>query len=62
MPQLLITPRALAALNGHNYPAPRAEEPADTLLELLHRHESLSQEEFLLELRKQRNSEEVASS
>src|SRR6266581_1974775 len=62
MPQLLITPRALAALNGDNYPAPRAEEPEDTLLELLRRHESLSQEEFLLELRKQRSSEEVASS
>jgi CheY-like chemotaxis protein len=62
MPQLLITPRALAALNGHNYPAPRAEEAEDSLLDLLRRHESLGQEEFLQELRKQRSSEEVASS
>ncbi|HLB89462.1 MAG TPA: PilZ domain-containing protein, partial [Terriglobales bacterium] len=63
LPQLLISPRALAAGNGYHYPETRgAEEPDDLLLELLRSHESLSQEEFLQELRRQRNSEEVASS
>jgi CheY-like chemotaxis protein len=65
LPQLLISPRALAAAagNGYHYPETRgAEEPEDLLLELLRSHESLSQEEFLQELRRQRNSEEVASS
>ncbi len=63
LPQLLISPRALAAGNGYHYPETHgAEEPEDVLLELLRSHESLSQEEFLQELRRQRNSEEVASS
>ncbi|HVO82661.1 MAG TPA: PilZ domain-containing protein [Terriglobales bacterium] len=58
-PELLITARALAADESYNSaPAPEIE---DSLLELLRHHESLSQEEFLAELRKQRNSEEVAS-
>jgi len=62
-PELLITPRALAAGNGYHYPETHgADELEDPLLELLTSHESLSQEEFLQELRKQRNSEEVASS
>ncbi len=62
-PDLLITPRALAAENGYQHPEkPGAEEAEDLLLELLRSHESLSQEDFLQELRKQRNSEEVATS
>src|SRR5438552_6455304 len=51
--------RAWVTANARELPP---EDPEDTLLELLRRHESLSQEEFLLELRKQRSSEEVASS
>ncbi len=63
VPQLLITPKALAAGNGNDYPSGEdAPEPEDLLLDLLDRAHSLSQEEFLRELREQRNSEEVASS
>jgi CheY-like chemotaxis protein/Tfp pilus assembly protein PilZ len=63
LPELLITPRALAA--GDSYAdsrKPGAHEPDDSLLELLRSHESLSQDDFLQELRKQRSSEEIASS
>jgi len=63
VPQLLITPKALAAGNTDDYPRSKASaEPEDSLLELLNRADSLGQEEFLQELRQQRNSEEVASS
>jgi len=63
VPQLLITPKALAAGNADDYPSSKASvEPEDLLLDLLNRADSLSQEEFLQELRQQRNSEEVASS
>jgi hypothetical protein len=61
-PELVITPRALTA--GENYDLPENadnEAPEDSLLDLLQRHESLNQEEFLQELRQQRNSEPVAS-
>jgi CheY-like chemotaxis protein len=59
LPALLITPRLLS---GDNQPEPLpAEELDDPLLELLHGHESLNQEEFLQKLRQQRNSEEVTS-
>ena len=59
-PELLITPRALTA--SDDYPdTPARDELEDPLLELLRSHESLSQEEFLQQLRKQRNGEEVAS-
>ena len=61
-PELLITPRALTA--GENYDLPEStdtEAPEDPLLQLLRRHESLNQEEFLQELRQQRSSESVAS-
>jgi hypothetical protein len=62
-PQLLITPRALAANDDQNYKrTPSADEPEDLLLALLNRAESLNQEEFLNELRQQRNSEEVPAS
>jgi CheY-like chemotaxis protein len=63
VPQLLITPKALAAGNTDDYPRSKAAaEPEDSLLDLLNRADSLGQEEFLQELRQQRNSEEVASS
>jgi DNA-binding response OmpR family regulator len=61
-PQLLITPRALAAPDGHSYPSASPAGTEDSLLDLLRQHEALSQEEFLQELRRQRSSEEVASS
>jgi len=62
-PALLITPRTLAAGDDYNQAEPlAAEELEDSLLELLRGHESFNQEEFLLKLRQQRNSEEVASS
>jgi len=60
LPELLITPRALTA--SDDYPeGPVQEELEDPLLELLRSHESLNQEEFLQQLRKQRSGEEVAS-
>ncbi|MGA9813155.1 MAG: PilZ domain-containing protein [Terriglobales bacterium] len=63
LPQLLITPRALTALNDEDYRHSQAsDEPEDLLLGLLKRADSLSQEDFLRELRQQRSSEEVASS
>ncbi|MBZ5598106.1 MAG: PilZ domain-containing protein [Acidobacteriia bacterium] len=60
MPELLITPRALAADDSY-VNSGQPQEMEDPLLELLRHHESLSQEEFLQQLRQQRNSEEVAS-
>jgi hypothetical protein len=63
LPQLLITPRALTAGKDEDYRGSQAsDEPEDLLLGLLNRADSLSQEEFLQELRQQRSSEEVASS
>jgi len=63
LPQLLISPHALTAGNGHNYPdVSAAGESEDALVDLLRHHESLSQEEFLEELHRQRSSEEVPSS
>jgi CheY-like chemotaxis protein len=62
LPALLITPRILAAGDQYNQPDPLPkEELDDPLLELLRRHESLNQEEFLQKLRQQRRSEEVTS-
>src|SRR5882724_11984718 len=59
-PRLLITPRALAASNDEDYRSSQAtDEPEDLLLGLLNRADSLSQEEFLQELRQQRSTEEV---
>jgi CheY-like chemotaxis protein len=63
VPQLLITPKTLAAVSANDYPkAKGSAEPEDLLLDLLNRAASLNQEDFLKELRQQRNSEEVASS
>jgi CheY-like chemotaxis protein/c-di-GMP-binding flagellar brake protein YcgR len=61
LPELLITPRALAAGDGYD-DLRKSGDLEDPLLELLRSHESLSQEEFLQALRKQRSGEEVASS
>jgi CheY-like chemotaxis protein len=58
-PELLISPRALS--DNHLSAAPD-EEIEDPLLDLLKRHESLTQEEFQRELCKQRNPEAVSSS
>ncbi len=63
VPQLLITPKTLATDTGNDYPSSNGTaEPEDLLLGLLHRADSLSQDDFLQELRQQRSSEEVASS
>lgn len=59
-PELSITPRALKAAQD-NFAGPSGEHFEDPLLELLHRHESLSQEEFLGELAKQRGAGEVSA-
>jgi len=59
MPELLITPRALSASEA-DLEIPPGQELDDPLLELLRSHESLSQDDFLLELHKQRGTEEVA--
>jgi hypothetical protein len=56
IPELLITPRALTA-DGSDTTGSDSEELHDPLLELLRRGESLSQEEFLQELQRQRTSE-----
>ena len=58
-PQLLVTPRALSAMDAAPAGTP-SEEIDDPLLELLRNHESYGQDDFLQELRKQRGSEEVA--
>jgi CheY-like chemotaxis protein len=60
-PELTITPSALAAgMDLVNPAPPAAEEFEDPLLDLLRNHESLSQEDFLQELRKQRGLTAVA--
>jgi hypothetical protein len=66
LPQLLITPRALAAGNESDYRASDSsvcsDQPEDLLLDLLNRSAALAQEDFLQELRQQRSSEEISSS
>ncbi len=60
VPALSVTPRALTEGDNYNLDgASSKEELEDPLLELLHNHESLGQEEFLQKLRQQRSSEEV---
>jgi hypothetical protein len=66
MLELIISPRALVADLTQFEPADKdttgsAEEMEDSLLELLRRGNSLEQDEFLSELRQQRNPEDVAS-
>jgi DNA-binding response OmpR family regulator len=65
MPELIISPRALVADFKQFEPADKtvpdsAEELEDALLELLRRGAALQQEEFLSELRQQRNPEEAS--
>lgn len=65
-PELSISPRALVADLTQFEPADRPAEQStedleDPLLELLRRGASLQQDEFLSELRQQRNPENVAS-
>jgi CheY-like chemotaxis protein len=54
LPDLSITPRALTTPDDDTNKS-KAEPVDDPLLELLYRHESLNQEEFLEELRRQRS-------
>jgi DNA-binding response OmpR family regulator len=63
MPELLISPQKMVA-DLAEFPAdhPSADDSQDPLLELLRHGHALSCEEFDSELRKQRSSEEVASS
>ncbi len=63
-PELTISPRALVADTSQFEPdpaGPPAEDLEDPLLDLLRRGISLQQDEFLGELRHQRNPEDVAS-
>jgi len=63
VPELSVTPRALTGAKGSTAEKYAAHDDFDDpLLELLRGHESLGQEEFLEQLRKQRNSEAVANS
>jgi hypothetical protein len=62
-PELLVTPRALTAREDHDHSkVPITYGTEDSLLSLLRNHESLTQEQFLEELRKQRTSEQLTSS
>lgn len=62
MPQLLIAPKSIS-FQDENLPQAesRAEEMEDLLLQLLRSEGSMSQDEFLAELRRQRRSEAEAS-
>ena len=61
-PELLVTPRALKTREDHDHPRPAITHGThDPLLALLRNHESLTQEEFLNELRRQRTSEQMTS-
>ncbi|HEX4785567.1 MAG TPA: PilZ domain-containing protein [Candidatus Sulfotelmatobacter sp.] len=64
-PELTISPRALVAdltqFEPADKPALSADDLEDPLLELLRRGASLQQEDFLSELKQQRNPEDVAA-
>jgi DNA-binding response OmpR family regulator len=64
MPELLISPKAIVADESQfDQPASSAEEHLeDPLVELLRTGESLSRDEFVAELQRQRNPEAVATS
>ena len=64
MPELLISPKAIVADESQfDQPAGSSEEHLeDPLVELLRTGESLSRDEFVAELQRQRNPEAVASS
>jgi DNA-binding response OmpR family regulator len=66
MPQLIISPRALVADLNQFEPADKQvaespEELEDPLLDLLRRGATLQQDEFLSELKQQRNPQDVAT-
>ena len=66
MPELIISPRALAADLSQFEHAPEqmdenTEPLEDPLLELLRQGSSLQQDDFLAELRRQRSGESVAT-
>jgi CheY-like chemotaxis protein len=61
IPQLSITPSSLIAVGAFDGPTLGNQEVEDSLLELLRDHQSLTQEEFLEELRRQRSTEEVTT-
>lgn len=62
VPEVFVIPRALKA-DETDTPTPNAqtEDSEDSLLNLLHRHFSLSQEEFIKELQSQRSGEAVSA-
>jgi DNA-binding response OmpR family regulator len=63
MPELLISPKAIVADESQfEQPAGPEEHLEDPLVELLRTGESLSQDQFVAELQRQRNPEAVASS
>jgi DNA-binding response OmpR family regulator len=63
MPELLISPKAIVADESQfAQPVGSADEQEDPLVELLRTGESLSRNEFVAELQRQRNPEAVASS
>ncbi|MBZ5720017.1 MAG: PilZ domain-containing protein [Acidobacteriia bacterium] len=63
LPELLVTPRTLTVADDYDgHASANGEELEDSLLQLLRQHESMSLEQFVQALRRQRNSEEVASS
>jgi DNA-binding response OmpR family regulator len=59
-PELSITPRALRSAEASRKTAAVRQDVEDSLLELLHNSDSLSQEEFLDILQNQRHSEVVS--
>ena len=59
IPEIAIVPRALKA--EESVATAKNEDSDDPLLELLHRHWSFSQEEFLRELQSQRSGETVSA-
>ena len=66
-PELIVSPRALVAdleqfvsPNPHPVTVPEEAELEDPLLELLRRGDSMAQDEFLAELHRQRNPQDVA--
>jgi hypothetical protein len=63
LPDLSITPRSMAGKpEANSNPNSEVDDFEDPLLELLRGHESLGQDQFLEQLRRQRNSEAVANS
>ncbi|HZQ23801.1 MAG TPA: PilZ domain-containing protein [Terriglobales bacterium] len=62
MPELLISPKKLAADESEFTNGSSENDGEDALLELLRTGQTMEREQFVEELRKQRNSEPIASS